>query len=152
MTTGTHVSTIIEYKTSDKVKHQIHKSMAIKFYKCAVCGNVAVKVVDSRVPLVCCGQKMEELVPNTVDASGEKHVPVVTRIDDCRIKVEVGSVPHPMTPEHHIAFIYVETENGGMRVDLPHEGVAEAVFCTCADKPVAVYEYCNLHGLWKTEL
>lgn len=126
--------------------------MAIKFYKCAVCGNVAVKVVDSRVPLVCCGQKMEELVPNTVDASGEKHVPVVTQIDDCKIKVEVGSVPHPMTPEHHIAFIYVETENGGMRIDLPHEGKAEAIFCTCADKPVAVYEYCNLHGLWKTEI
>lgn len=126
--------------------------MAIRFYKCAVCGNVAVKVVDSRVPLVCCGQKMEELVPNTVDASGEKHVPVVTQIDDCKIKVEVGSVPHPMTPEHHIAFIYVETENGGMRIDLPHEGKAEAIFCTCADKPVAVYEYCNLHGLWKTEI
>ena len=102
--------------------------------------------MDSGVPVFCCGQKMEELVANTVDASQEKHVPVVTRIDDCKIKVEVGSVAHPMLPEHHIAFIYVETENGGMRMGLKDK--PEATFCVCNDKPVAVYEYCNLHGLW----
>lgn len=124
--------------------------MAVKFYKCRHCGNVIEKVVDSKVPVVCCGEKMEELIPNTVDASNEKHVPVVTSLDECRIKVEVGSVAHPMLPEHHIAFIYVETENGGMRIDLKDK--PEAVFCTCNDKPVAVYEYCNLHGLWKTVL
>lgn len=124
--------------------------MATKFYKCEHCGNVVVKVVDSGVPVVCCGEKMKELVANTVDASQEKHVPVVTRLDDCTLKVEVGSVPHPMTLEHHIAFIYVETENGGIRVDLTDK--PEAVVCTCTGKPVAVYEYCNLHGLWKTEL
>ena len=124
--------------------------MATKFYKCNHCGNVIIKTVDSGVPVVCCGEKMVELVPNTVDASQEKHVPVVTRVDDCRIKVEVGSVPHPMTEEHHIAFIYVETENGGVQISLKDK--PEAVFCTCNDKPVAVYEYCNLHGLWKVEL
>ena len=124
--------------------------MATKFYKCNHCGNVVEKVVDSKVPVVCCGEKMQELVPNTVDASNEKHVPVVTCLDDCRIKVEVGSVAHPMTPEHHISFIYVETENGGIRVNLKDK--PEAVICVCHDKPVAVYEYCNLHGLWKTEL
>ena len=124
--------------------------MATKFYKCNHCGNVIEKVVDSKVPVVCCGEKMQELIPNTVDASGEKHVPVVTRLDDCRIKVEVGSVAHPMTPEHHISNIYVETENGGIRVNLKDK--PEAVVCVCHDKPVAVYEYCNLHGLWKTEL
>ena len=124
--------------------------MATKFYKCNHCGNVVVKVVDSKVPVVCCGEKMQELVPNTVDASNEKHVPVVTRMDDCRIKVEVGSVAHPMTPEHHISFIYVETENGGIQVNLKDK--PEAVICVCHDKPVAVYEYCNLHGLGKTEL
>ena len=117
---------------------------------CGFEGNVIEKVVDSKVPVVCCGEKMQELIPNTVDASGEKHVPVVTRLDDCRIKVEVGSVAHPMTPEHHISFIYVETENGGIRVNLKDK--PEAVICVCHDKPVAVYEYCNLHGLWKTEL
>ena len=124
--------------------------MATKFYKCNRCGNVVEKVVDSKVPVVCCGEQMQELIPNTVEASGEKHIPVVARIDDCRIEVKVGSVAHPMLPEHHIAFIYVETERGGIRVNLKDK--PEAIICTCNDKPIAVYEYCNLHGLWKTEL
>ena len=112
--------------------------MATKFYKCRHCGNVIEKVVDSSVHVVCCGEKMEELIPNTVDASGEKHLPVVTRLDDHRIKVEVGSVAHPMLPEHHIAFIYVETERGGIRVNLTDK--PEAIICTCGDKPIAVYD------------
>ena len=124
--------------------------MATKFYKCNHCGNVIVKVVDAGVPVVCCGQMMEELIPNTVDASGEKHVPVVTMLDGNRLKVDVGSVAHPMQPEHHIAFVYVETERGGIRVDLKDEPVA--VVHLGDEKAVAVYEYCNLHGLWKVEL
>ena len=124
--------------------------MATKFYRCNHCGNVIQKVVDRRVPVVCCGEKMTELIPGTVDASVEKHLPVVTWLDDKTIKVEVGSVAHPMLEEHHISFIYVETENGGMKINLTDK--PEATFCTCSDKPVAVYEYCNLHGLWKTEL
>ena len=117
-----------------------------KFYECNKCGNVAIKVVDSGVPMVCCGEKMELLEPNTVDASGEKHMPVVTLLGDGKIRVEVGSVHHPMTPEHHIAFIYVETENGGIRVDLKDEPVADIY--VGGENVVAVYEYCNLHGLW----
>ena len=124
--------------------------MKTKFFKCQHCGNVIVKTVDSGVPVVCCGEKMEELIPGTVEASVEKHLPVVKRLDECRIRVEVGSVLHPMQPEHHIAFVYVETEHGGQLRHLSGEPVAE--FCSGADKPVAVYEYCNLHGLWKTEL
>ena len=124
--------------------------MATKFYKCRHCGNVIEKVVDSKVPIICCGEKMEELIPNTVDASQEKHVPVVTKLDECTIKVEVGSVAHPMLPEHHIVFIYVETEDGGIRIKLKDK--PEATICTCTSKPIAVYEYCNLHGLWKTVL
>lgn len=124
--------------------------MTTKFYRCATCGNVIQKIVDSKVPVVCCGEKMHELVANTVEASVEKHLPVVTAVDDNHIKVEVGSVAHPMLPEHHIAFIYVETETGGIRVDLTDK--PEATICVCDSKPVAVYEYCNLHGLWKTEL
>ena len=124
--------------------------MKTRFYKCAMCGNVVVKLVDSKVPIVCCGEKMQELVPNTVDASNEKHVPVVTRLDNNTIKVEVGSVAHPMEPEHHIAFIYVETDKGGIKVDLKDK--PEAVIALGDAKAVAVYEYCNLHGLWKTEL
>ncbi len=124
--------------------------MATKFYKCNHCGNVIVKVVDAGVPVVCCGEKMVELVPNTVDASGEKHLPVVTVLDNNSIKVEVGSVHHPMLPEHHISFVYVETENGGIQVNLKDK--PEAVIYLGEEKAVAVYEYCNLHGLWKTEL
>ena len=124
--------------------------MATKFFKCRHCGNVVEKVVDSGIPVVCYGEKMEELIPNTVEASGEKHIPVVTHIGENTIKVEVGSVPHPMLPEHHISFIYVETEDGGIRVNLKDK--PEAIICTCTSKPIAVYEYCNLHGLWKTEL
>lgn len=124
--------------------------MATKFYKCLHCGNVIQKVVDSKVPVVCCGEKMQELIPGTVDASVEKHLPVVTVLDETTIKVEVDSVAHPMLPEHHIAFIYVETENGGIRVDLKDK--PEAVISLGNERAVAVYEYCNLHGLWKTEL
>ena len=124
--------------------------MKTKFFKCNHCGNVVVKVVDSGVPVVCCGEKMEELVPNTVDASGEKHMPVVTLVGEGRIRVDVGSVPHPMTEEHHISFIYVETERGGIRVDLKDK--PEAEIYVGDENVVAVYEYCNLHGLWMAEM
>ncbi len=124
--------------------------MATKFYRCRHCGNVIVKFVDSGVPVVCCGEQMEELSPNTVDASNEKHVPVVRQTEGGKLKVEVGSIPHPMTPEHHIVFIYVEMENGGIRIDLKDK--PEAEICACNGKVTAVYEYCNLHGLWKTEV
>ena len=124
--------------------------MAVKFYKCNHCGNVIEKLVDSGVSVVCCGQKMTELVPNTVDESQEKHVPEVKMLEDGRLRIEVGSVLHPMLPEHHISFIYVETDQGGIRVDLKDQPIAEV--CVCSAKPIAVYEYCNLHGLWKKEL
>ena len=124
--------------------------MKAKFYKCNHCGNVVVKFVDSKVPIVCCGEKMEELVPNVVEASGEKHIPVVTLIGEGRIRVDVGSVPHPMLPEHHISFIYVETTRGGIRIDLTDK--PEAEIYVGDEEVVAVYEYCNLHGLWKSEM
>ena len=124
--------------------------MTTKFYKCETCGNVVVKLVDSKVPVMCCGKKMEELVPNTVDASGEKHVPVATLLEGGLLNVKVGSVAHPMEEAHHIAFIYVETERGGIRVNLKDEPVA--VVYVGDERVKAVYEYCNLHGLWKVEL
>ena len=124
--------------------------MAVVFYKCAVCGNVIEKMVDSGVRVVCCGRPMDELVPDVVDASLEKHVPHVTMSDGSCMKVEVGSVHHPMTPEHHISFIYVETDKGGVKVNVKDEPVAEV--CVGKAKPLAVYEYCNLHGLWKKDL
>ena len=124
--------------------------MATKFYKCAHCGNVIVKVVDSGVPVVCCGAKMEELVPNTQEMGSEKHLPVVEQLGEGRLCIKVGSVAHPMLQEHHIAFVYVETDKGGIRVDLTDKPEAEV--CVGNAKPLAVYEYCNIHGLWKTEL
>ena len=103
--------------------------MATKFYKCNHCGNVVVKVVDSKVPVVCCGEKMQELVPNTVDASNEKHVPVVTRLDDCRIKVEVGSVAHPMVEEHHIVWVHLLHLCGNRKRRYPSEPERQTGSC-----------------------
>ena len=126
--------------------------MATKFFLCTTCGNVVFKLVDSGVNLVCCGQKMQELIPSTEDSVREKHLPVVEFQGNGTIKVMVGSVPHPMTPGHHISFIFLETEHGGQMKILMPEDAPEAVFSCCGDTPVAVYEYCNIHGLWKTEL
>lgn len=130
-------------------------NMKTKFYKCNICGNVVAKVVDSTVPVVCCGQPMELLVPQTEDAANEKHVPVVTKLAPNKYKIVVGSTPHPMVAAHHIAFVYLETENGnGALTYLPVDGAPEGVVCVCddEDKPVAAYEYCNIHGLWKVDL
>ena len=126
--------------------------MATKFYLCTVCGNVISKFIDSGVDVECCGQQMQELTPFTNDFAKEKHLPVVVCEKDGTIRVQVGSVLHPMTPEHHISFIYLETEHGGQVKYLKPGEAPEAVFKDCKDKPVAVYEYCNIHGLWKTDL
>ena len=126
--------------------------METKFFYCKHCGNVVVKAVDSGVVPFCCGEQMVELVPNTEDGAAEKHVPVVEKIDSCTVRVKIGSEPHPMLEEHHICFIYVETEHGGMLRHLKADGKPEALFCNCKDKIRAVYEFCNIHGLWKTEV
>jgi len=122
-----------------------------KFYKCQYCGNMVGLIEDQGIPLVCCGEEMEELVPNTVDASNEKHVPAVTVSGDS-ISVQVGSVPYPMEEGHHISFVYVESECGGQRKCLKIGSEPSVTFCLTDDKPIAVYAYCNLHGLWRTEL
>jgi len=122
-----------------------------KFYKCQYCGNMVGLIEDQGIPLVCCGEEMEELVPNTVDASKEKHIPAVTVSGDS-ISVQVGSVPHPMEDSHQISFVYVESECGGQRKCLKIGAEPSLTFCFADDKPVAVYAYCNLHGLWRTEL
>lgn len=123
----------------------------IKFYLCRHCGNLIVKVKDAGVPVVCCGEKMGELVPNTVEASKEKHLPVV-RTEGGKLIVEVGAVAHPMLAEHSIQWIYVQTEAGGQLKYLAPGDEPKASFALADDKAVAVYAYCNVHGLWKTEL
>ena len=125
--------------------------MSTKFYVCSHCGNIVEKVKDARVPVMCCGKKMEELVPNTVEASVEKHLPAVTQEGGTLI-VNVGSVDHPMTAEHYIQWVYVETEAGEQFKYLQPNEAPHVTFTVGEEKVVAVYAYCNLHGLWKVEL
>ena len=122
-----------------------------KFYICEHCGNIIGMVKDKGVPVMCCGQKMKELVPNTVEASGEKHIPAVT-VEGNVLKVNVGSVNHPMAEVHFIEWVYVETENGGMRKNLKPGQEPNVTFALGEDKAIAVYAYCNLHGLWMAEV
>ncbi len=122
-----------------------------KFFKCSHCGNLTGLIDNKGVPMFCCGEKMTELVPNTAEASTEKHLPVVETTEN-GIAVSVGSVSHPMEDAHHIAFLYAETERGGQRKCLKPGEEPKLSFSFSDDKPVAVYAYCNLHGLWKTEI
>lgn len=118
-----------------------------KFYICRHCGNIIGMIESSGVPVVCCGEKMEQLIPNTTEAAGEKHVPVVT-VEGNTVSVKVGSVEHPMTDDHYIQWIYLETEKGGQRKNLKPGETPAAKFVLEDDEPVGVYAYCNLHGLW----
>ena len=126
--------------------------MDVKFFKCMHCGNIAVKVFDAGVPLVCCGEKMVELMADSQDAALEKHVPAVEVAGD-KVIVNVGSVDHPMTEEHWIQFICLVTDKGYQIKPLTPADAPHAEFVVPAgEKPLRVYEHCNLHGLWVTEL
>ena len=125
--------------------------MATKFYHCNVCGNVMAAVIPSGVDPFCCDCQMEEVIPNDVDASLEMHVPVVSRVNEYTIRVKVGSNPHPNLPFHYIRFIVVETAHGATMRNLK-PGEAPDVTFLCAEDPIAVYAYCNKHGLWRTTL
>lgn len=121
----------------------------MKFYRCDHCGNIVTFLHAAGVPVMCCGQKMTELLPGTTDASLEKHVPAV-EIKGGKVYVQVGSVEHPMLPEHYIQWIALET-NLGSQIRYLQAGQAPKAEFVLADgeEMVAVYEYCNLHGLWK---
>lgn len=120
----------------------------VKFMRCKRCGRIVGVLQDSGSPLICCGEPMEELVPNTTDAAGEKHVPVIS-IDGNIVTVKVGEVPHPMMEEHYIQWVYLKTAQGGARKALKPGAVPEATFVLSeGDVVEAAYEYCNLHGLW----
>lgn len=122
----------------------------MKFYICEHCKNIIVKVKDSGVPVVCCGQKMTELVPGTSDGAFEKHVPVVTQ-ETNKVTVQVGSVEHPMVDVHYIEWIILETTKGYHKVDLKPQDKPYAEFLLSnGEEVVCAYEYCNLHGLWKS--
>jgi len=125
--------------------------MAKRFFICKHCGNIIGMIHSSGVPVVCCGEPMQELIPNTQDASQEKHVPVITVTGD-KVKVAIGSVAHPMVSEHYIQWIYLETEKGGQRKALAPGEAPEVAFALDDDKPLAAYAWCNLHGLWKADV
>ena len=120
-----------------------------KFYICEHCGNIIEMVNDAGVPVMCCGQKMTLLEPGTVEASHEKHIPVVEIKDDL-VTVAVGSVEHPMTEEHWIEWIELIADGISYKKFLNPGEAPVAEFCVKADK-VTAREYCNLHGLWKAE-
>ena len=123
----------------------------MQLFKCAICGNIITHVKKSGVPVMCCGRKMEELVPGTSDGAAEKHVPVIKQ-DGNKVVVEIGSVEHPMVDAHYIEWIVLETEKGVLRRNLnPGEAPKAEFVLADDDKVVAAYEYCNLHGFWKAE-
>ena len=123
----------------------------MKFYVCTHCGNIVAFANDAGVPIVCCGQKMAELVPNTVEASVEKHLPVISQEGNI-VTVTVGSVDHPMGEEHLIDWVALETQQGNQRKHLIVDGEPKVQFALVeGDAVVAAYAYCNLHGLWKAE-
>ena len=120
----------------------------MEFFKCRHCGNIIAYVQKSGVKVVCCGEEMQKITENTTDGAAEKHVPVIIR-NGGKVEVNVGSVDHPMLDNHYIEFIVVEYTDG-FRIKYLNPGDAPHAEFE-ADGAVAVYEYCNLHGLWKAE-
>lgn len=125
--------------------------MEERFYFCNSCGNLMIAAIASGVIPYCCGKEMTLLKPNTTDGDEEKHVPVVTFTSDHTIKVKVGSKPHPMNPQHNIRFVCLET-NVGCVVRYLSESDLPEVCISFKGKPIAVYAYCNIHGLWRAEV
>ena len=123
----------------------------VKYYICPHCGNIVEMIHDAGVNPVCCGQKMKELVPGSVDASAEKHVPEV-KVAEGIVEVNVGAVDHPMVDVHWIEWVQLVSDKGSYRKWLNPGEAPNVKFLLEGEKPLAVYAYCNLHGLWKKEL
>ncbi len=123
--------------------------MEMKFYRCKHCGQIIAIVKKTGVPVICCGEPMQEIIPSSTDASVEKHVPVV-EVDGTTVRVSVGSAPHPMLPEHYIEWVSLKTKAGNQRKALNPGDEPKVCFSICeGDEVEAVYAYCNLHSLWK---
>ena len=123
--------------------------MQLQFYYCEDCGNLVIMLKNSGVPVVCCGQRMIELVPGTTEASTEKHVPVYGVVGQ-QVMVAVGAVEHPMEEEHFIEWIALETREGVQYAKLkPYQTPTASFSLKEGDEVRAVYAYCNLNGLWK---
>lgn len=126
--------------------------MSLKLYYCKSCGNLIVKLVDSGIDPYCCGREMINLVPNTTDGDGEKHVPVISCPKDGLVKVQVGAIAHPMGEKHFIQLVILETDSGFYVRNLKPDCEPVAYFNVGSEKPKAAYEFCNLHGLWKANV
>jgi len=123
--------------------------MEQKFYVCEICGNLVAKVKVNDVPIMCCGKVMQEIIPGTSDASQEKHVPKY-QVNGNEVVVTVGEVIHPMSEEHFIEWVSLQTKQGNQRKMLQPQNEPKISFLIYEDDEVeAVYAYCNLHGLWK---
>lgn len=123
--------------------------MEMRFFRCAHCGQIIAIVKGTGVPVMCCGEKMQEIIPGTTDASLEKHVPVC-EVENGIVHVKVGTVPHPMLPEHYIEWISLQTKQGNQRKILKPGDEPKADFAILeGDEVEAVFAYCNLHSLWK---
>ncbi len=124
----------------------------VKFFKCNKCGKI-IGVIENQydTPTICCGDPMEELVPNSSGAAKEKHAPVIA-VDGNTVTVTVGEVEHPMADDHYIMWIYIKTQNGGQRKALKPGDKPQATFALVEGETLeAAYAYCNKHGLWMTE-
>ncbi len=123
--------------------------MEVRFYRCAMCGQIVEMIRKKPCPVMCCGKPMEEIVPGTTDASLEKHVPV-WEVKDGKVFVTVGAAEHPMLDVHYIEWIVLQTKDGVQRKELKPGDAPKAVFALLeGDEVEAVYAYCNLHSLWK---
>lgn len=125
--------------------------MKTRFYLCKKSKVVFHSCIDNCEKMLCSDDQLTELVPNISDANEEKHLPVIN-INSDFITVSVGSVIHPMDDNHYISFIYLETEKSGQIKYLNPGDKPIVTFFIKNDKPTAVYEYCTLHGLWKTDI
>lgn len=120
----------------------------MKFFRCEHCGNIIAYVKDSRVNVVCCGEPMKEIKANTTDASVEKHVPTYS-IENNILTVTIGSVEHPMTADHYIEWVAINTTYGNQRKMLmPNVSPTVQFALMDGEKINNIYAYCNLHGLW----
>ena len=124
--------------------------MELKFYRCKHCGKIIVIVNETAVPTICCGEAMEQIIPGTTDAAVEKHVPVITKNGNL-VEVNVGSVAHPMAPEHYIEWIALRTKQGNQRKILKPGDAPKATFALVdGDEVIEAFAYCNLHSLWRS--
>jgi superoxide reductase len=136
-------------KAGTVVNNSGKRVIPMTFYRCKHCGQIVAIVKETKVPIKCCGEDMEEIIPGTTDAAVEKHVPVLS-VSDGKAVVTVGSVAHPMLPEHYIEWIAIVTKNGNQRVILKPDQEPKAEFALLpGDEVLEVYAYCNLHSLWK---